>query len=357
MIQRWLTAVLQLMVAVLAIIVVTMATQLRTNAGLTGASLVTLVTFGYSIAWLIVNYTTLETSLGAVNRLRTFSSMVEPEDRPEEDTKPPSDWPRCGRIDITDISASYNTDVGTASPSRLVLKDLNLTILPGEKLAICGRTGSGKSSLMLLLLKLLDPLPENQGHIEIDGVPFHRLDRATLRDRVIAIPQDAAFLPDGSTIKANLDPWNAATEVECMSVLETVRLGGFLQDRGSITAKMNADDLSAGQKQLFSLGRAILRKRMRDKQVDGGSGGILLLDEVSSSVDIATERTMLEFIRGEFAKYTIVMVSHRLEMVLDFFDSVAVLERGTVIETGRPTELVESPDTRFGELWRMGRHS
>lgn len=107
MIQQWLGLVLGLIVAVLAVVVITLATQLRANTGFTGASLVTLMYFGATLANIIRSYTLLETSLGAVSRLKSFSEDTKPETLPGEDIIPPESWPQEGRIDIKDVSASY----------------------------------------------------------------------------------------------------------------------------------------------------------------------------------------------------------------------------------------------------------
>jgi ABC-type multidrug transport system fused ATPase/permease subunit len=357
-IQQWLISTLHLVVTGLAVLLIALATQMRSNAGITGASLVSLLSFSDSVTNLIRSYTLLETSLGAVARLRSFSENVKPEDQPGEDVEPPESWPQSGNIEINDVSASYEPEslnedrVVIGSPPKLALSNLKLSITPGQKVAICGRTGSGKSTMILLLLRLLDPLQSCSRNMEIDDIPLHKIDRSTLRKRIIAIPQDAVFLPDGSSIKANIDPLDGATESECVQVLDAVRLSGFVEDRGGLNAGMSADDLSAGQKQLFSLGRAILRRRVRDRLAGSEKrGGLLLLDEVSSSVDKATDRAMQEIIRDEFESYTIVMVSHRLEMVMDFFDRVVVLDKGAVVESGGPRELVDTPGSRFGELW------
>ncbi|KAJ0326928.1 hypothetical protein COL5a_006483 [Colletotrichum fioriniae] len=358
MIQQWLVVTMQLMVAGLAVVLVTLATQLRANSGFTGASLVTLMSWGETLSSLVRFYTQLETSIGAVSRIKTFSEKVSPEDLDGEDIEPPEEWPETGHIEINGVSASYNneqqatSDVATPPP-HLALKDLKFSIQPGQKVALCGRTGSGKSSLILLLLRLLDPVSSSPKNIEMDGIPFHRIDRSTLRRRIISVPQDAVFLPDGSTIKANIDPFNAATDAECFSVLRSVQLGTFVEERGGLRESMSADSLSAGQKQLFSLGRAILRRRVKDAKFKRRGGGILLLDEVSSSVDHATDRLMQEIIKEEFRTYTIVMVSHRLDMVMDFFDAVIVMAQGRVMETGSPKELVETEGSRFGELWAI----
>lgn len=107
MIQRWLAFTLNCVITVLAVVIVTMGTQLSSNTGLTGASLVTLMTFGNTLMWLIRNYTQLETSLGAINRLKTFSENVKAEGKEGEDIKPDESWPQRGEISICGVSASY----------------------------------------------------------------------------------------------------------------------------------------------------------------------------------------------------------------------------------------------------------
>ncbi|KAH8887591.1 P-loop containing nucleoside triphosphate hydrolase protein [Thozetella sp. PMI_491] len=375
MIQRWLEFVLNITTMVLAVVVVTLATQLRSSSGFTGASLLSLMTFGEGIANVIRMYTMLETSIGAVARLKTFSEKTIPEDLPGETTIPPPSWPQKGNIEIKGVSASYGEvqemeeDGETRSTPVLALKDLNLTIEPGQKVAICGRSGSGKSSTILLLVRLLDTLPECAGNMLIDGIPLNTVDRATLRRRIIAVPQDAVFLPDGTSFKTNLDPFNVSTPEECQIVLEAVDLWSFVSQRGGLDEGMTADSLSQGQKQLFSLARAMLRRRVRARELaaDVGAGylegekegevskqgGVLLLDEVSSSVDVETDRAMQKIIHKEFEGYTIIMVSHRLEMVMDF-DQVIIMDAGTVVESGKPKTLVTSEGSRFRDLWLVG---
>ncbi|ETS74012.1 hypothetical protein PFICI_13878 [Pestalotiopsis fici W106-1] len=361
MIQRWLQFVLQLLVALLATIVVALATQLRSNSAFAGASLVTLMTFGNSLSFLIRVYTVVETSIGSVSRLKTFSESVVPENLPGEDVVPPPQWPMKGAIDIRGVSASYGEGTVGEQSRPLALDDIHLSIGSGEKVAICGRTGRqvGKSSIILLLLRLVDPLASCSENITIDGTPLYRVDRSVLRQRIIAVPQEPVFLPNRTSFQTNLDPQGAATEADCTAVLELVGLDVVIDERGGLTAAMNADDLSQGQKQLFSLARAALRRRAqsraREAALGNGSvnhdGGILLLDELSSSVDRETERIMHKVIRQEFAAYTVVMISHRLEMVMDL-DTVVVLDSGRVVESGKPKELIQQEGSKFKELWK-----
>lgn len=224
-----------------------------------------------------------------------------------------------------------------------------------------------------MLLRLLDPLPFCNTNISIDGHPLHTIDRATLRERLVALPQDAVFLPDGTSFKMNLDPFSIATNEECQSVLELVRLWALVDDRGGLEAGMNADMLSQGQKQLFSLARGVLRRRVHSRQLSTGvanhtaivpspgdegvlpsasssTGGVLILDEFTSGVDKETEQEMQEILEREFDGCTVIMVSHRLEMVMGF-DKVVVLDAGRIVEDGVPVELVERENSRFRHLW------
>lgn len=231
-----------------------------------------------------------------------------------------------------------------------------------------------------MLLRLLDPFPSPDLKLEIDGTSLTQIDRGTLRERLVAVPQEPVFLPNGTSFMENLDPRKVATEEECQKSLETVDLWSFTLERGGLQGGLSADAFSLGQKQLFSLARAILRKRVRVRQMEDArkaeservssnasrtksdaivltetlpphsDGGVLILDEYSSGLDIATDKIMQQIIRKEFRDYTIVMVSHRLEMVMEF-DKVIVLDAGSVVEDGVPKELVEREGSRFRDLW------
>ncbi|KAK2755917.1 hypothetical protein FQN54_005713 [Arachnomyces sp. PD_36] len=363
MVQNWLTLVLNLVVMGMAAVLTTLVISFRSNSGFTGASMVTLMSFGTELTFIVLALTQLETSLGAISRCKKFSSTVQPENKEEEDTGPPQDWPPRGVITLDGVSASYSeNDPDNEDPPELALRNVSLNISGGEKIAICGRTGSGKSSLVALLLKLLEPTPETSSNTHIDGIALHQIDRQVLRRRIIAIPQDTMFLPDGTSFRTNLDPFSVADLVDCRAALESVQLWDIVEERGGLEAGMSAGTFSQGQKQLFSLACAVLRRRVRAKSLQFGShadsvseGGILLMDEVSSSVDRETERCMQSVIKAEFGAYTVVAITHRLDMVLEF-DRVVVMDKGEIVETGNPKVLSEDSKTKFGELWRTGGH-
>ncbi|OTB13269.1 hypothetical protein K445DRAFT_24767 [Daldinia sp. EC12] len=355
MIQQWLGLVLNFIVAIVAVMLTSLASNLRSNSGFTGASLVTLMGFGEMLKNVVTFYTLLETSLGAITRLKSFEKEAGSENKDWEDIIPPEEWPQKGQISFRRVSASYGTEARAEGPV-VALKNIDLEISSGEKVAVCGRTGSGKSSLISLLMKLLDPADDTPENVFIDNTPLHRVDRLTLRRRIIAIPQDTVFLPDGSTFQENLDPFNVSSIADANDILELVELGTFVRNCGGLKAGLIANKLSQGQRQLFSLARAILRRRARTRSLGlgggGTEGGILLLDEVSSSVDRETEKVMQRVISNEFKEYTVIAVSHHLDMIMDY-DRVIVMDKGEIVEVGNPANLVEETGTRFGELWNI----
>ncbi|KAF4958905.1 hypothetical protein FSARC_10903 [Fusarium sarcochroum] len=363
MVQEWLNLVLDMVVMLLAAVLTILAVRLHSSSGFTGASLVTLMSFGESLSGIVIYYTRLETSIGAIARLKTFNSTVKPEDQEGEDTIPPKDWPQKGIVELNNVSASYSASSEDDGKSDLALDNLSLNIKPGEKIAVCGRTGSGKSSLVSLLLKLLDPLPETPDEaLLIDGLPLSRLNRAALRQHVIAVPQEAVFLPDGATFKENLDPSGISTPNECRAVLVAIGLWDFVQNRGGLDAGMTAGTLSGGQRQLMSMGRSLLRHRARTQKIQESEktngnpeeqGGLLLLDEVNSSVDQDMEFIIKGIIETEFDAYTVIAVSHRLDMIMDF-DRVVVLDGGKIAEIGNPRVLAQTEGSKFAALVRAG---
>ncbi|KUI55631.1 Multidrug resistance-associated protein 1 [Cytospora mali] len=215
MIQVWLALVLKLIVAVVAVSATTLATQLSSfseRTGFVGAGLVSLMQFGNLLNGSVQSWIYLETSLGAVKRLRDFGEKTGTEGKVGEDLQPGESWPERGETVLEGVDASYEEEKyrGDEDDRHLVLKHISMRVQPGERVAIIGRTGSGKSSLILLLLRLLDPTYESLDKITIDDLPLRRINRESLRQRLIAMPQEMAFLAAGETYKDSLDPYSKA---------------------------------------------------------------------------------------------------------------------------------------------------
>jgi len=170
----------------------------------------------------------------------------------------------------------------------------------------------------------------------IDGIDLSNLPRQDIRSRLNAISQDPYFI--AGTIRLNLDPYISSNDEEIISALQKVQLYDAILASGGLDVDLDVDSLSHGQRQLFCLARAILRK-----------GKIVVLDEATSSVDRKTDELMQRIIREEFKDRTIIAVAHRLETILDF-DRIAVLETGRLKECGTPAELLSGPSA-FKELY------
>lgn len=357
-VQRWLGLVLDLVVAGIAVVLAVICVEARgqVDKGLIGLALVNIVGFSAALKQLITFWTQLETSIGAVSRVRSFAAATPSEHLPSETTQPPPSWPAHGAITFSNVHASYH-------PSGVdpVLKGISLTIAPGQRIAIVGRTGSGKSTLVAALFRMIElsspppppppsPSPEDGGNggsgransqITIDGLDIATLPRRLLRERLVALPQEAYLLP--GSVRYNVDPLGeCADDGEVVAALRLVGLWeGVLEPRG-LDAPLQADAVSHGQRQLVCLARAVVRS---------GRSRVLVLDEATAAVDVETDAMVQRIVRERFAGQTVVAVAHRLEGIMDF-DRVAVVEGGRVVEWGVPGVLVGDGGSAFGRLWR-----
>lgn len=320
-IQRWLALILDMLVAALAVFLMVLIVKFRNDisAGYVGLALLNVMTFNESLARIIKTWTVTETSLGAISRLRNFNLQTATENLPGETTEPPENWPSHGAIELRNVCASYTNDGPT------VVKDLTLSIRAGEKIGICGRSGSGKSSLITTLFRMLELSPSST--ITIDNIDITSIPRQRVRAALNAIPQDPYFLK-GRSVRFNADPRSQHTDASITAAIRKVELWDLVAAKGGLDVELDAEFFSHGQRQLFCLARALLR-----------GGKVLVLDEATSSVDVASDALMQRVIREEFAGCTILAVAHRLNTIMDF-DRVAVLAEGELVELGRPEELV-----------------
>ncbi|KAH8891756.1 ABC transporter [Thozetella sp. PMI_491] len=326
-VQRWLTMALNLIVAGLAVLLVglTIALKDSIDPGYLGVALTSVMNIGQTLSQLMQSWTQVETSLGAITRIDQFSAETPRE--PDGPDMPPAKWPAKGAINISGLYANYG--------NHTVLTNINLNILPGEKVAVCGRSGSGKSTLISLLLRLYEP---REGQIVIDGIDTSTLNLNALRQSLVALPQDPMFL--AGTVRYNLDPLSRHSDEGITMALQKMGIKEVIDEKGGLDTELNTDWLSAGQRQLFCLTRAMLR-----------DSKVILLDEATSSLDRDTEAHVDDLIRKEFGDWTAIVVAHRLKTIADF-DKVLVLQDGHAIEYDTPRNLL-ARDSKFRMMWKL----
>ncbi|RDW76399.1 putative ABC multidrug transporter [Aspergillus mulundensis] len=338
-VQRWLTLTLDLVVAGVAVLLVILVVVLRgqISAGYVGVALLNVIMFSQSIKLLVTFWTNLETHIGSILRVKSFTETVQSEDQPAERDSVPPGWPVGGDIEFRSLYAGYRD-------SEPILNDITLSIKAGEKIGICGRTGSGKTSLVMALFRMIDI---QSGSLTIDGLDLTRLPREEIRSRLNGVSQSPLLIKGSVRLNANPTATvsigtNTVSDQKILDALRSVNLHNKVLENGGLGADIDDLHLSHGQKQLFCLARAILRP-----------GNILVLDEATSNVDSKTDEVMQRVIRERFSSHTILTVAHKLESILDY-DQVIVLDEGRIIEAGVPYDLLAEGGSHFSRLYYAG---
>lgn len=319
-IQRWLVLVLNGLSLAMGVVIVSMAVYLShtvSQAGF-GLAMASLLDYGSMVEVLVMAWTGLETSLGAIRRIKTFVEETPTETNNPNATDPAPSWPSQGRVVLKDVSCAYSDKKDAA----LALQDISLTIEPGQKAIVVGRTGSGKSTLLLALLNCL----HHTGSIAIDDVDITDLTCDGLRGAITTISQETIKLP--GTVKYNLVPDGSAgygdvKDEELWSVLELVTLHDVIKKKGGLEAPMADMHFSVGQKQLFDIARAIVHQR-------NTNGKLVLMDEVTSNVDYETDAIIQKVMDTAFAGCTRIIISHR-QQIDSKYDVVVSLEDGKLV--------------------------
>ncbi|CAL5035561.1 unnamed protein product [Urochloa decumbens] len=288
-----------------------------------GLSLNSLVYYTISITCMIEN------DMVAVERVHQYSALPSEAAWEVADCLPSPNWPSRGDIDVKDLKVRYRQN------TPLILKGITLNIKSGEKIGVVGRTGSGKSTLVQALFRILEPA---EGRIIIDGVDICTVGLHDLRSRFGVIPQEPVLFE--GTVRSNIDPTGQYSEAEIWQALERCQLKDIVASKPEKLDALVADmgeNWSVGQKQLLCFGRVIL-KRSR----------ILFMDEATASVDSQTDAAIQRIIREEFAECTVISIAHRMPTVMDS-DRVLVLDAGLVAEFDAPSKLMGRPSL-FGAM-------
>ncbi|XP_043757805.1 ATP-binding cassette sub-family C member 8 isoform X4 [Cervus elaphus] len=306
------------------------------SAGLVGLGLTYALMVSNYLNWMVRNLADMELQLGAVKRIH---GLLKTEAESYEGLLAPSlipkNWPDQGKIQIQNLSVRYDSSL------KPVLKHVNALISPGQKIGICGRTGSGKSSFSLAFFRMVDMF---EGRIIIDGIDISKLPLHTLRSRLSIILQDPVLF--SGTIRFNLDPERKCSDSTLWEALEIAQLKLVVKALpGGLDAIITegGENFSQGQRQLFCLARAFVRKT-----------SIFIMDEATASIDMATENILQKVVMTAFADRTVVTIAHRVHTILSA-DLVIVLKRGAILEFDKPEKLLSRKDSVFASFVRADK--
>ncbi|RHN50977.1 putative xenobiotic-transporting ATPase [Medicago truncatula] len=271
----------------------------------------------------------LENYIVSVERINQYSHIPSEAQEVSEGNHPPINWPDVGKVEIKDLKIQYRPN------APLVLHGINCTFEGGHKIGIVGRTGSGKSTLIGALFRLVEP---TGGKIIVDGIDISSIGLHDLRSSFGIIPQDPTLFI--GTVRYNLDPLSQHSDQEIWEVLRKCQLRESVKDKGGLDSSVVEDgsNWSIGQRQLFCLGRALLRRSR-----------ILVLDEATASIDNATDLILQNTIRKEFADCTVITVAHRIPTVMDC-NMVLSISDGKLAEYDEPMKLMKKETSLFGQL-------
>ncbi|PKI48620.1 hypothetical protein CRG98_030985 [Punica granatum] len=249
-----------------------------------------------------------------------------------EGNRPDPNWPATGSLRIFNLKVRYRPG------APLVLQGISCNIEGGHKVGIVGRTGSGKTTLISTLFRLVEP---TEGNIIVDDLDICNIGLHDLRSHFGIIPQDPTLFV--GTVRYNLDPLVEHTDDEIWEVLGKCQLREAVQEKDNGLNSLVAQDgsnWSMGQRQLFCLGRALLKRRR-----------ILVLDEATASIDSATDSILQRTIRTEFADCMVIAVAHRIPTVMDC-TMVLGMSDGKLVEYDEPMKLINREGSLFGQLYR-----
>ncbi|XP_020522199.1 LOW QUALITY PROTEIN: ABC transporter C family member 10 [Amborella trichopoda] len=300
------------------------------SSGFIGMALSYGLSLNMSLVGSIQNQCILANHIISVERINQYMHI--PSEAPEviEGIRPSPGWPNLGKVEIQDLKIRYRPD------TPLVLRGITCTFEGGHKIGIVGRTGSGKTTLISALFRLIEPVG---GRILVDGLDISKIGLHDLRSHFGIIPQEPTLFH--GTVRYNLDPLSEHSDQEIWEVLGKCQLRETVRDKEDgldVLVLEDGSNWSMGQRQLFCLGRALLKRSK-----------ILVLDEATASIDNATDSILQRTIREEFADCTVITVAHRIPTVMDCTMVLAISD-GILVEYEEPSKLMQQEGSLFREL-------
>jgi len=300
------------------------------EAGFAGLSISYALQLTGILNWLVRTATESETQMVSVERVLSYTKLGTEAATIIPENRPPLEWPARGVIEFKDVQLRYREGLD------LVLRGVSFSLKSKEKIGVVGRTGAGKSSLMLALFRLVELAG---GKILIDGVDIAKIGLEDLRSKLSIIPQDPTLFT--GSIRSNLDPFGKYSDRDIWQALADCHLKASVEalpDKLESPVSEFGENFSVGQRQLMCLGRAILCRAK-----------ILIMDEATAAVDFETDSLIQKTIREQFKDVTVLTIAHRINTILDY-DRILVLDRGRVAEFESPAVLTSDPKSVFYSL-------
>jgi len=329
--NRWLSIRLEFVSTSILIVSALLVIVERNWLSPSTAGLLLSYTLGFTtwLAWFVRVTADMEQQMNSIERVVHYSRLEQ--EGPFEIQLPSStSWPTRGEIIFDQVTLKYR-----AGLSQNALNNVSFQIQPREKIGVAGRTGAGKSSLLVALFRLVELY---SGRILIDGMDIAKLGLTTLRSGLVIIPQDPVLFT--GDIRTNLDPFKEHSDAEIWNALEMVQMKNFVE---SIPEQLghkvsSTGGFSVGQRQLLSFARALL-----------GDVKILLLDEATASCDMETDHLIQLTLREKFAHCTVITIAHRLNTIMDA-DRILVMEAGMVAEFDEPFTLLSNSSSHLSRM-------
>ncbi|KAF9613378.1 hypothetical protein IFM89_007456 [Coptis chinensis] len=292
------------------------------SPGLVGLSLSSALTLTDDQVFFTRWYCNLANYIISVERIKQFMNIPPEPPIIVDDKRPPASWPPQGTIELQNLKIKYRPN------APLVLKGITCSFKGGNRVGVVGRTGSGKTTLISALFRLVEP---ESGRIVIDGLDICSMGLSDLRLKLSIIPQEPTLFR--GTVRTNLDPLGLYSDQQIWEAIEKCQLKATIRSLPNLldsSVSDEGDNWSVGQRQLFCLGRVLLKQNK-----------ILVLDEATASIDSATDSIVQKVIRKEFSNCTVITVAHRVPTVIDS-DMVMVLSYGKMVEYDAPSKLMET---------------
>ncbi|TFK76754.1 P-loop containing nucleoside triphosphate hydrolase protein [Pluteus cervinus] len=297
----------------------------------TGFSLNMAIAFSTQILWWIRFLNLVEVEANSLERVAGYLK-ADQEPKPTPQGVPPAYWPASGELRVDKLSARYSPD------GPKVLHDISFTVESGQHVGVVGRTGSGKSTLTLSLLRAI----YTEGDVYYDGTKASTLNLDALRSKITIIPQMPELI--SGSLRQNLDPFEQFEDATLNDALRSAGLFSLQNDLDENRLTLDSaiasagGNLSVGQRQVLALARAMVR-----------GSKLLILDEATSAIDYKTDAVIQSTLRNELKDVTLITIAHRLQTIMDA-DKILVLDAGRLVEFDTPKNLLAKDNGTFRAL-------